>query len=51
MENTNTQPIRIYRNGQLSRFETYKPIVYAKMLSFGNKVDYWFTHYGAWPEQ
>lgn len=47
MEN-NIVNIKIYRNGELSRIETYMPIVKHKLLNFGNKIDYLFVN-GHWP--
>lgn len=51
MQNTQTQthPLKIYRDGQLSRWETYKPVLHAKMVTFGNKINYWFESQGHWP--
>jgi hypothetical protein len=42
--------ITIYRDGRLSRWDTYKPIIHDKLVTLGNRVDYWFTHYGEWPD-
>lgn len=47
MENT---PFKIYRDGQLSRLETYTPVLRVKLTQLGNKIDYLFVN-GSWPRQ
>ena len=47
--NTETIQIKVYRDGRLSRMETYGPVVKREVIGFLNKVDYWIGNYGQWP--
>lgn len=42
--------IKIYRDGQLSRWETFKPIIHANILTLGNRIDRFFVT-GRWAAQ
>jgi hypothetical protein len=50
MDNTKTY-VTIYRDGRLSRWDTIKPVLHDKLVTFGSKIDFWFTHYGEWPSE
>lgn len=41
--------IPIYRDNKLSRWESLKPQIHAKILLYGSKIDYWFVSQGKWP--
>lgn len=43
------KPLKIYYDGQYSRWETYKPVVEEKLCRYWDKINYWFEHQGEWP--
>jgi len=49
MQEQTKQVFQIYRDGQLSRIETYKPILKQKLINFGNKIDRFIVE-GHWPQ-
>lgn len=52
MDNTQTsqtiQPVKIYRDGRLSRLESSLPVIKQNLAAIGNKIDYWFVNH-EWP--
>lgn len=44
--NIKTHKVKIYRDGQLDRWETLKPY----LEELGNKIDYFFVR-GSWPKE
>ena len=49
MNETQTKPFQIYRDGQLSRIETYKPVIKQSAINFLNKIDRFIVE-GHWPQ-
>lgn len=42
MINIQTQYIKVYRDGELSRWETIKPLIHSNIMLFGNSLDLFF---------
>jgi hypothetical protein len=43
MQHTQPTHIKVYYDGKLSIWDTYKPIIHANILSFGNYIDQIFV--------
>jgi hypothetical protein len=50
METKQISNIKIYRDGELSRWETAKPRIHANMVTFGNWLDQVFIQQTFRPE-